>query len=185
MADFKSIKSVGLSLVPGKDFFLPPPLGVYALVFYPTNGFLASVEGTVTDYPHRAMLFTHAVYTQYLRLLLSQAPLTYLDFVHIPLLTEAESVPDDISGTPTGFRVTLVPAASSIAHLQYCIPQVWVGTNPLLNSYACSVDLGTGICQAIENLAGGATSPIPLYYESTPGTYSILFNVSNTVIALI
>lgn len=183
MADFANIKSVGLSLSPGVDYFLPVPLGVYALVFYPANGFLAAIDGSVTDYPHRAILFTHKLYQNFIRLLVCQN-LTYLDVVHIPLLLETDSVPTTIAGTPTGFRITTSIPLATLATLQGCTPQVWVGTTPLLNSYACSVDLGTGICQAIASLGGGGPSPVTLYYESATGVYTALMTVANTAIAL-
>lgn len=181
---YLSIKSSNLSssITPGVTVFTPIPLGAYLLVYTPTLNFLADYDGNTTVYPHRALAFdAMTLGNGMVRLFASQSSPSYLDFVHIRLLTEADFIPTDISGTPTAFRITRNILSFSSAQLN-CIPQVYVATTPLSpDAYAFPVPLGVGILEAMQLINNGAVSVV-LYYADTATTYAAFMTLTQVAI---
>lgn len=156
------------------NVFPAVPFDAYLLVYHTSNDFLANFDGSTTEYPHRALLFRKdPLLTKLYRLFQIQNQLTYLDFVHIRLSTDADFVPTNITQTPTAFRFT--PQISSSA-FQPTKP-LYIDNTPDVDPYACGVPPEVAFCEAIARVAA-TLNPVTLFMETTPGTYAPVFIVS-------
>ncbi len=181
---FVSIASVGLGLAPGVNYFTAPPFGLYAEMFQAGTGFLASIDGTATSYPHRAIVFrAESLYSVMPRLLLSQgSTTTYLEFYQQRLATDADTMPTT-NAPVSGYRVTSQVTSAVLSQLAVAACgcaglRVYVDTNPTLDDFSAPMSLGAAIADAIRQLANGGGPTITIYYESASAVYSALFTVT-------
>ncbi len=185
---FSSIASVGLGLSPGVNYFTAPPFGLYTEMFQTGTGFLSTIAGAATSYPHRGILFrAEPLYGSMPLLMISQgSTTTYLEFYQQRLTTDADTFPTT-NAPITGYRVTtqvthavlssLATASCGCAGLK-----VYVDTNPGLDDFAAPVSLGAAIAEAIRRIANGGGPTITLYYESASATYTALFTVTESTL---